>query len=252
MTNEKYSINTPENVNLNLELAGLGNRILACAVDFLIAIVLNLSILTGILLLWLALRFMPLSTSAMGICSTVLIMTAVTCTFAVIALYSMLFEGIWQGQTPGKKLAGIRVIENNGQPVNWSSVVVRNLTRIVDQGILFIGLLSMFLDKNERRLGDFAAGTLVIREYKPKAIYQTILTATENANQNLDVGRITPSEYNLLTTYLKRRTEITEDRELLAKKLEEYCQDKVGTKETFQSAEGFLESVYNSYQSRAT
>ena len=86
--------------------------------------------------------------------------------FALFWGYFMLFETLWSGQTPGKRAGRLRVIRRDGQPVGAGEVLIRNLVRIVDflPGFYGIGLVVMFIDKEARRLGDMAAGTIVVRE----------------------------------------------------------------------------------------
>src|ERR1700730_210808 len=78
----------------------------------------------------------------------------------------MLFEILWSGETPGKSLVGVRVIRENGYPIRPVDAVIRNLVRIVDwlPGIYGVGVLTMLLNQRSRRLGDFASGTIVVRE----------------------------------------------------------------------------------------
>jgi hypothetical protein len=86
--------------------------------------------------------------------------------FLVLFAYFVIFEIVWSGQTPGKRLLGLRVIRENGYSIRPVDAVVRNLVRIVDAlptGYA-IGLLVMLLNDRAKRLGDFAAGTLVVRE----------------------------------------------------------------------------------------
>ena len=81
----------------------------------------------------------------------------------------MAFEAFWNGQTPGKRIIGIRVIKTSGLPLGFVDSVVRNLVRFVDWLPWFygVGLLVMFVSPRPRRLGDYAAGTLVIHERQP-------------------------------------------------------------------------------------
>src|SRR5947209_2667796 len=78
----------------------------------------------------------------------------------------MLFEILWSGQTPGKRLVGLRVIGENGYPIRPVDAVIRNLVRGVDwlPGIYGVGVLTMLLNTRAKRLGDFASGTIVVRE----------------------------------------------------------------------------------------
>jgi hypothetical protein len=86
--------------------------------------------------------------------------------FLAVFLYFMLFEIFWNGQTPGKRWLGLRVIRENGYPIRAVDAVVRNLVRIVDAlpSGYAIGLLVMLFNARSKRLGDFAAGTIVVRE----------------------------------------------------------------------------------------
>jgi hypothetical protein len=169
--------------------------------------------------------------------------------------YFIFFEGTWQGQTPGKRIAQIRVIEANGQPVGWSSVFIRNLLRIVDEmpGI-YLGILPMMIDKNERRFGDLAAGTLVIRERLQSLSTTTLQIVGGNEAELLfDTGQISPDDYALLVTYLKRRENISpSQRTELAAELSGYFRNKldIGPSEG-DSDETFIEKLYIAYNKRA-
>ncbi len=251
MPDPQYSISTPENVDLHMELAGFGNRVLACIIDTLLTALLNLVLVVGLLGIWFLLKQLSLSAGALALWSTALLMIGITVSFIILYGYYLFFEGLWQGQTPGKKFADIRVIEQSGQPITWSSAIVRNLMRLIDQGLMMIGFISMLIDKNERRLGDFAAGTIVIRERTPKTKAVPILIDAANKDATLDVGRITPDEYDLLTTFLKRREQLSQARPVVAKQLEQYFKRKLGAEDSQASSENFLESVYATYQSRA-
>jgi len=86
--------------------------------------------------------------------------------FAITSGYFIVFEILWSGQTPGKRLLGLRVLRESGYPLRPVDAVVRNLVRILDWLPLGygIGVLVMLLNQRSKRLGDFAAGTLVVRE----------------------------------------------------------------------------------------
>jgi uncharacterized RDD family membrane protein YckC len=253
MPSPQYSISTPENVDLHLELAGLGNRILACVLDTLVSLLLNTVITIGLLFVWFSLKQMSVPSGVLAATSTYLLMLGITANFIVIFGYFLFFEGFWHGQTPGKRIVQIRVVEQNGQPITWSSAIVRNLIRIVDQSVLLMGLVSMFIDKNERRIGDFAAGTMVIRERTPEssAIHITSVPDSNTFSAQLDVGRITPDEYDLLMTFLKRREKIKAARSTVADQLSDYFKQKLGEENYSGTSESFLESIYTAYKSRA-
>lgn len=259
MQSPDYSISTPENVDLHLELAGIGNRVLATMIDTMISwtaiVCIALAfILLGFLLDQLHILSLP-QNALLGFASMVAILVA----FAINFGYHIFFEGVWHGQTPGKKIARIRVIEANGQPVGWAAVCIRNLVRLLDTGLLLIGLLVMLIDRNERRLGDLAAGTLVIRERTTDLTTGDIVLITNaEADSLLDIGRVTPEEYDLLARFLKRRKTLSPThRPVVSKRLETYFREKLNETDTpmdsstkGDNAEAFLEKVFLSYQAR--
>jgi len=159
---EHITISTPEQVAFQYEVAGIGSRFVASLLDHLI---LGLAIT----LIWCGAAAFGLSSFAADESGAVfyLIMSLIVLiVFLLFWGYFVIFETLWNGQTPGKRAGRLRVIRRSGQPVGAGEVMVRNLVRLIDlmPGFYGIGLISMFIDKEARRLGDFAAGTIVIRE----------------------------------------------------------------------------------------
>jgi uncharacterized RDD family membrane protein YckC len=257
-----YSISTPENVDLHLELAGVGNRALSCLVDTALAFAFTTLI---ILSTWLAIVLIGVAPLTEWLRSVLILGVAaigILLTFIVYFGYYIYFEGRWHGTTPGKKVAHIRVIEESGQPVSWASVITRNLLRVFDFGFVFIGLLPMVIDSRERRFGDMLAGTLVIRERSSEISKDKISKDIDMLSQvpversTIDVGKITPREYEVLMSFLRRRKLLSQNfRPVVASKIAEHFKSKLGTptNNDFEtdSAEQFLEKLYTAYQSRA-
>lgn len=255
MSSPDYSISTPENVDLHLELAGLGNRVLACLIDTLLTLVLLILIGLAAWGVMSAIGISPLPGHVKNIAYGFVLMISMFVAFVVNFGYHIFFEGTWQGQTPGKKVAHIRVIEQNGQPVGWPAVIIRNLIRVFDTGLVLIGLLSMIIDKNERRFGDLAAGTLVIRERSSEigsVLPDLPEIHSDGEDTVLDVGRITPQEYEILLSFLKRRARMDrEHRPIVAAHLKKYFEARLNEVANGDSPEQFLERLYQAYQSRA-
>jgi uncharacterized RDD family membrane protein YckC len=253
MPSPDYSISTPENVDLHLELAGLGNRILACLIDKLIIFSVLLVLVGTLWLIDIGAGMGGFGATTKNLVTALLLMFGILAAFALVFGYNIFFEGTWQGQTPGKKIVQIRVIDQSGQPVSWSAVFIRNVIRVLDENLVLIGLLSMIVDKNERRFGDLAAGTLVIRERLPElSTAKIVLQYPADQSDTLDVGRVTPQEYDLLVSFLKRRTRMAQSqRPIVAKQLEDHFRDKLEEPSKGQPSEPFLEKVYSAYQSRA-
>ncbi|MBX9688249.1 MAG: RDD family protein [Candidatus Obscuribacterales bacterium] len=231
----------------------MGNRIWAAFIDMCL---LYLGIIVLVLIAALVVLFLsqaPIEDAIKTSSYYYIVGAALLLIFALQFGYFIAFEKLWQGQTPGKKIANIRVIESNGQPVTWSSVIIRNLMRIVDTGLMMIGVVSMILDKNERRLGDFLGGTLVIRERQPELSTRLLrIEATEPASSFCDAGQISPDEYHLLVAFLRRRGQMeTHSRSALARQLQELFSMKLQTENQGESAEKYLEKVYLAYNARA-
>jgi uncharacterized RDD family membrane protein YckC len=157
-----YSIETPENVNLGYEIAGLGSRFLAAVVDSLVITLL----LVVTYLATIAFLITPLGETLSGWLGDWIVAIYFLITFALLWGYYIFFEIVWNGQSLGKRWFGLRVIRTDGMPISIVESVVRNLVRIVDFMPLYYGLgvAVMLLNASARRLGDLAAGTVVVKE----------------------------------------------------------------------------------------
>lgn len=146
-----FNIATPEGVELKLPVAGLAPRALAWLIDAMIKLAIMFAI--GILLAFLG---------EFG--GAIYLLGA----FFLLWLYNVIFEVLFNGATPGKKVVGLRVMNANGTPVGWSGSLLRNLIRFVDTlpGCYLFGCCSVLLSRNFQRLGDLAANTVVV--YQPK------------------------------------------------------------------------------------
>jgi uncharacterized RDD family membrane protein YckC len=161
-------ISTPERVAFQYEIAGIGSRFLAQIVDSLVIAV----ILIAITILAAALG---------GIFSSgeLALLVEVILGFVVLAGYFLISEAAWNGQTLGKRSARLRVVGDHGEPLTVGQAAIRNLVRIVDFLPLFygIGMLTLFINGRGKRLGDFAAGTLVVRDRERISLYDLAGTA---------------------------------------------------------------------------
>jgi uncharacterized RDD family membrane protein YckC len=146
---------TPERVAFQYEIAGIGSRFLAQVVDCLVIFValVAISILAGAL-------GGIFSSPELGLLVEVIL------GFVLLAGYFLISEAAWNGQTLGKRSARLRVVGDHGEPVTIGQAIIRNLIRIVDFLPFFygIGMLTLFINGRGKRLGDFAAGTLVVRD----------------------------------------------------------------------------------------
>ncbi len=153
-----YSFDTPESVAVSLPIAGIGTRFLATLLDtFFITILVIAFIILDVV-----------GQSIGGGAGHALSAFGIIGAFVIIFGYYIFFEILWNGQTPGKRRNRIRVIQKNGYPVTAVGVIVRNIVRLVDflPTLYAIGIVTMFIDRRARRLGDLLAGTLVVKEQR--------------------------------------------------------------------------------------
>ncbi len=205
---------TAENVVVQYELAGIASRFMALLTDLLIQV--------GALFCfgWL---FNVLGGAALGF-GSLFTALGVIVSYLTMFAYALIFEATWQGRTPGKRLFGLRVIRDGGYPLDWITSAIRNLLRFIDFGIVPIpgfslvlfgapGLLSIFLSSQYKRIGDFAAGTLVIVEagnspfsFRAAAPPTPAVLAMQPYLRHLD--RLTPAEYRAVRRFAARRSDL--------------------------------------------
>lgn len=202
---DRIRIDTPEQISLEFPLAGIGSRFMALALDTVLQ---GLLYITGIFAMagaakyasslpaWLA--WLPESWGA-----ALLIIFL----FCVYWGYFAFFEIIWKGQTPGKRLAGLRVIKNSGRALNVYETIGRNLLRGVDwlPGFYLAGIISMMISRQNQRLGDHLVGSVVVHDKRAEEIRPEWSSSAEQAAFNPQLSKITPEELVLIETYLQRR-----------------------------------------------
>ena len=162
-------VRTPESIALTYELAGLGSRFLAVTIDMILQVVVLVSLIGG---LALAASRIPapakhaVASSAEKIGEALGIAILAAIVFLIFFGYFILFEAFWNGQTPGKKMLGIRVVRDGGYPVDFMASLVRNLIRVGELAIgsYALSAVAMLLSPENKRLGDIAAGTIVVRD----------------------------------------------------------------------------------------
>ncbi len=153
---DRVTIATPEGIELQLQLAGLGSRFIAGLTDLIIQIVLlvALALVTGAF------------SGGEGLNATVYVIGA----FLILFFYPIVFEMLTRGRTPGKRLTHLRVVRDTGAPDDLPASAIRSVMRIIDGPLLLYlpTVISILVTARNQRPGDLAAGTLVIREASPK------------------------------------------------------------------------------------
>ena len=192
MLDTTHNIATPEGVELKLPVAGLPARMLAWLIDALIKFV---AVLVG----GIVLAFLGTAGSGLYLLGM----------FALFWLYNVLFEVFNRGATPGKRALGLRVMNTNGTPVSWAGATIRNLVRFVDvlPGCYLLGFLSVFLSERFQRLGDLAAGTIVV--YDAPAVH---LVADADVDPLPVHVPLTAAEQQAIVSFAERAPRINADR----------------------------------------
>jgi uncharacterized RDD family membrane protein YckC len=219
MASADYSVLTPERVSLEYGIAGIGSRGGAAIIDTLIqSVVLVLVFVAG------ASAGAAVSLFSGRFAEVFLIAILALGGFVITAGYFMVFEIVWNGQTPGKRMLSIRVIRESGYPIRPIDSVIRNVVRIVDWLPLFygIGVLVMLFNKRSRRLGDFAAGTIVVREGGARQSLSSVVSpaALEPAALEQRGYALSSADATLIRDFLVRRNSLhPEARADLARRL---------------------------------
>src|SRR5687767_6545795 len=217
-TEETLIIETPERVPLHFALASIGNRFLACAVDHSIqGLTLALVMLVAFILADFDF-FQRIIDSAPKWVYAI----AVLLVFLILSSYFAFFEWIWSGQTPGKRWLKLRVIREDGRPITFWEAAVRNLLRTLDMmpaPFYSIGLISVFINARDQRVGDMVAGTVVVREREAEAPEFSQVFASPVSDPALrrsfkpvdfvaNLNSLTESEIQVVETFLRRRWDL--------------------------------------------
>ena len=271
-TEEILIIETPERVQLAFALASIGNRFLAVAIDHFIQY---------FVIFVVAYAFVSLSgisdftqqESASQLFQDVskwTIAVLIIVLFLIFSGYFVLFEWLWNGQTPGKRLLKLRVIREDGRPITLWEALARNLLRIFDAvpgfvlPVYSVGLITIFMNQRDQRIGDMFAGTVVIRERSDEApTFQETFSnpVSEAAFRRVqkptvfqaDVNSITEAEIGVVENFLRRRWDLTERQRLwMAWRVALPLMYKLKPSYDLRSFtyEGFLEELVHRFHSR--
>jgi uncharacterized RDD family membrane protein YckC len=244
---DKLTIDTPEQTALEFPLAGIGSRFIAMAADTAIQTVVTIVLVILGLIMGTTLSLFGSAPPQWLIAIWIILL------FLLYSGYFAFFEAIWNGQTPGKRYAQIRVMKDDGRPVTAYDSIARNLLRIVDQFPLFygIGIISVFLSKQNKRLGDFVAGTVVVHEKTVEAARPFLETRVDAATPAYDISLISPDELRLMEAFFQRRDSLDPVlRGSMAAQISNRIAGKLGVQVYgWPYNEKFLEAVHAQYRS---
>jgi uncharacterized RDD family membrane protein YckC len=163
---QELLILSPEKTVVSVDIARIGSRVFAQLLDVLLIVV-------GLVIIFVVCAAISTAAALSGVPSNSALGPIVFAVTLGWLIYFILFEGLWNGQTIGKKALGIRVRMTDGTPVTFLAAVSRNLLRPADilPFYYLLGLLAMFSNVKSQRLGDMVAGTIVVRERRPMPIF---------------------------------------------------------------------------------
>jgi uncharacterized membrane protein SpoIIM required for sporulation/uncharacterized RDD family membrane protein YckC len=217
VTNEHLTqtvdIETPELVVVSYTIAGLGSRVYAALIDLVICIIFLIGAVTALVAVVPKPARPGASANAANMSTAWAFAILVLVQFALLWGYYLLFEALRDGQTPGKRVLGLRAVRDGGFPVGFSASAVRNLMRLIDlqPGFTYlVGIGSIALSKSGKRLGDMVAGTLVVRETLTVAP-NTAPPPRAEAGAPL-TAQLSDAEFTLLTRWGERRGTLEGDR----------------------------------------
>jgi uncharacterized RDD family membrane protein YckC len=190
---DRLAIATPEGVEVELTLAGIGSRFIAAGIDFAIQI-----LIVGAL----AVLLRPAGDAGFAIFTSTV--------FALIFFYDVLFEVLGGGRTPGKRASGLRVVSAGGRPITFVRSAVRNLLRIIDilPGFYGVGMTVIFITPRNQRIGDLVAGTHVVRDRygdRFETPAPALLRVDTGPAATWDVSAISADEVATVRAFLERR-----------------------------------------------
>ena len=211
-------IRTPEGVSFRVPIASPFSRCLALSIDIAVISALTLILIYVInILASMAVAIPGIGKVLKDFSSASMIIVQ----FVVITFYGMITEWLWRGQTLGKRLMKLRVIDERGLPLAVKQIIIRNLFRNLDilpSMFYLIGGVSCLFTKRCQRIGDIAAGTLVIRESEvEKPAINELISSSENSfssHPHLEARlrqKTTPDEARVALDALTRRDELTPD-----------------------------------------
>jgi uncharacterized RDD family membrane protein YckC len=215
---EFLQIDTPENVIFGYEVAGLGSRFLAALIDHVVIVMGQIVVymLFFVIVLMSDLDAVADQPNVIGWIIGILLFVS----FLLLWGYYIVFEMLWNGQSPGKRLLKLRVIRVDGTPISLVESLIRNLVRLSDflPTTYGLGFIAMFINSQSRRLGDLAAGTLVVFDQsevtleslrsRPSGQPASAVPSVEAPPIDLPIERLTERDISLVEEYLRRRKEL--------------------------------------------
>jgi len=229
---DQLNIETPEQVELRFPIAGIGSRFLAILTDSFIQGATLFFLFLGFALIVSAAPKIPGAAAAVSNTGAKWFVAAVVLFYFLLYWgYYSLFEAFWNGQTPGKRLLKIRVIKDSGRQITLFEALARNLLRVIDMlpSFYLVGVITMLCNREQKRLGDLVAGTIVVHERSDEqplmshnsrtftaSLYPQPLEETREPVSSLvpadGVARLDAGDLNVIDTFFSRALDLDLDK----------------------------------------
>ncbi len=229
---DQLNIETPEQVELRFPIAGIGSRFLAILTDSLIQGAALFFLFLGFALIVSAAEKIPGAVAAVSNTGAKWFVAGVVLFYFLLYWgYYSLFEAFWNGQTPGKRLLKIRVIKDSGRQITLFEALARNLLRVIDMlpSFYLVGVITMLCNREQKRLGDLVAGTIVVHERSNEqplmshnsrtftaSLYPQPLEAAREPVSSLvpadGVARLDAGDLNVIDTFFSRALDLDLDK----------------------------------------
>lgn len=249
---DHFVVETPENIRFGYDIADIGSRFIAVLIDSLIQGVLYILLLLAGIIVASRLAQINVPRLVNDLLAVVLFLTIFLIQFG----YFIFLEIFMAGQTPGKRLFNLRVVKDNGYPLSPLDSIIRNLVRIIDFFPIGygIGVITMFLNRRAKRLGDFAAGTIVVKMRDQVRLndLQVVPHAPESAAPLYANGmeRLQEPDVAMVESFLLRRTNFTNPDQLAIRMAQQLAQ-KMGRTDIPTAGDAavyFLRETVNAYR----
>lgn len=199
------SVRTPESIAFSYELAGLGSRFLALAADMFIQVVIFVGLMWGIFYASSRVVSTAKVSTVDRTAESIVYAAIIAVLFLIFFGYFIAFEGFWNGQTPGKRMLGIRVVRDGGYSIDLGASFIRNLVRVGELALGFyaVSAIVSLISPENKRLGDLAAGTIVVRDARAQSL-TAIRERAEEGNLHR-AAMLSDDEVALIGRFIARR-----------------------------------------------
>jgi uncharacterized RDD family membrane protein YckC len=269
---DQLNIETPEQVDLRFPIAGIGSRFLAVLTDSVLQCVALFLMFFAFLMIFSSARKLPGGAVPADAAAKWFVAAVVMFYFLLYWGYYSLFEAFWNGQTPGKRLLKIRVIKDSGRQITLFEALARNLLRVIDMlpSFYLVGVITMLCNREQKRLGDLVAGTIVVHERSEEqplmshnsrtftaSLYPQPLEALREPEGALlpadAVARLDGADLNVIDTFFNRALDLDlEKRAELAGRIANRMSAKMQISlPEGMSAERVLEAIAHSMRSQS-